>query len=85
MAFQGISAWINLIFVFRKRARKKGELLTFSYVFNRLFEAFPLFFPFLSICIIYHLISDGDSHYIRSDLLLFVFLLWLISNTVLQN
>lgn len=32
--------------VFRTRARK-GELLTFSYVFNRLFEvSLPLFFPF---------------------------------------
>lgn len=60
MAFESISAWINLfnLSVFITRARKKGELLTFSYVFNRLFEISFSFFPLLPLCIIYHLIPE---------------------------
>lgn len=67
------------------KARKKGELLTFSYAsIDYLKFLFPSVFPLFYLHGLFTtLLLNDDMSLYKADLLLFVFLLWLIINTVL--
>lgn len=65
------------------KARKKGELLTFSYAsIDYLNFLFPSVFPLFYLHGLFTTLNDDMSLY-KVDLLLFVFPFWLIINTVL--
>lgn len=67
------------------KARKKGKLLTFSYAsIDYLNSLFPSVFPLFYLYALFTtLLLNGDMSLYKVDLLLFVFLFWLITNTVL--